>query len=135
MASPVLASLRGVGVPMNCISCAKFVHIAKKCALCFQHDLFTIAYICNGCVRNNSERAQREAVCAWKCKNIFTSRNSLSLPSGTGLPPSQSAGSEGVPRIAGRAGSIGGRACSVARRSEEHTSELQSLRHLVCRLL
>src|SRR5205814_3161580 len=25
--------------------------------------------------------------------------------------------------------------CMVARRSEEHTSELQSLRHLVCRLL
>src|ERR1035437_2572636 len=117
MASPVLASLRGVGVPMNCISCAKFVHIAKKCALCFQHDLFTIAYICNGCVRNNSERAQREAVCAWKCENIFTWRNSLSLPSGTGLPPSQSAGSEGVPR------------------SEEHTFELQSRQYLVCRLL
>src|SRR5437899_6974662 len=42
-------------------------------------------------------------------------------------------------------GSSGGRGCaswvsttsssSYARRSEEHTSELQSLRHLVCRLL
>src|ERR1039458_10741162 len=30
---------------------------------------------------------------------------------------------------------IGGRGAAVARRSEEHTSELQSLRHLVCRLL
>src|SRR5436853_3352368 len=28
-----------------------------------------------------------------------------------------------------------GRAAELARRSEEHTSELQSLRHLVCRLL
>src|ERR1039458_19432 len=27
------------------------------------------------------------------------------------------------------------RKCSVSTRSEEHTSELQSLRHLVCRLL
>src|SRR5437899_7489682 len=27
------------------------------------------------------------------------------------------------------------RSCAGARRSEEHTSELQSLRHLVCRLL
>src|SRR5882724_11735438 len=27
------------------------------------------------------------------------------------------------------------RACAALRRSEEHTSELQSLRHLVCRLL
>src|ERR1039458_6571103 len=26
-------------------------------------------------------------------------------------------------------------ACAMAQRSEEHTSELQSLRHLVCRLL
>src|ERR1039458_9711719 len=29
----------------------------------------------------------------------------------------------------------GGERCGVCRRSEEHTSELQSLRHLVCRLL
>src|SRR5262245_63765707 len=32
-------------------------------------------------------------------------------------------------------GSIGDRANDAAKRSEEHTSELQSLRHLVCRLL
>src|SRR5438045_4671415 len=31
-------------------------------------------------------------------------------------------------------GLLGGR-CSILTRSEEHTSELQSLRHLVCRLL
>src|ERR1039458_8789798 len=31
--------------------------------------------------------------------------------------------------------SIGATTCSRNRRSEEHTSELQSLRHLVCRLL
>src|SRR5437899_9663072 len=39
---------------------------------------------------------------------------------------------------AGRAGGgegAGGRAGAAAERSEEHTSELQSLRHLVCRLL
>src|SRR5262245_63932049 len=30
---------------------------------------------------------------------------------------------------------IAGFACGLAGRSEEHTSELQSLRHLVCRLL
>src|SRR5262245_62347541 len=33
------------------------------------------------------------------------------------------------------AGSLFSVACVFARRSEEHTSELQSLRHLVCRLL
>src|SRR5205814_8303222 len=32
-------------------------------------------------------------------------------------------------------GSSGGSAAALAARSEEHTSELQSLRHLVCRLL
>src|SRR5262245_63082989 len=34
-----------------------------------------------------------------------------------------------------RAVVVGGWASGVAPRSEEHTSELQSLRHLVCRLL
>src|ERR1035437_2864860 len=100
---------------MNCISYAKFVHIAIKCALWFLYDLFTIAYICKGCVKNNSERAQREAFCACECENIFTWRNSLSLRSGTCPPPSQAAGSEEAPRIACRAGSIGGRGCSAAR--------------------
>src|SRR5438045_7603893 len=32
-------------------------------------------------------------------------------------------------------GSVRPRSCNMAWRSEEHTSELQSLRHLVCRLL
>src|ERR1035438_10682579 len=41
------------------------------------------------------------------------------------------------PRMAGRSGELysASRNWSSRKRSEEHTSELQSLRHLVCRLL
>src|SRR5437899_13068931 len=38
-------------------------------------------------------------------------------------------------RLPGRRRVAGGRGARDPRRSEEHTSELQSLRHLVCRLL
>src|SRR5262245_65329072 len=39
------------------------------------------------------------------------------------------------PRLPCRRGCRGSRSGATATRSEEHTSELQSLRHLVCRLL
>src|SRR5437899_5644033 len=50
-------------------------------------------------------------------------------PAPTAVPRSSSASSRGVSDPASRSRS------APALRSEEHTSELQSLRHLVCRLL
>src|SRR5205823_13855305 len=46
------------------------------------------------------------------------------------------AGRQGVVRLICRGGVLGrGRTAAAQRRSEEHTSELQSLAYLVCRLL
>src|SRR5258705_7043809 len=52
--------------------------------------------------------------------------NALAAVIITTLPASGTLLHNGVPVVAGN---------SVSARSEEHTSELQSLRHLVCRLL
>src|SRR5262245_64026271 len=60
------------------------------------------------------------------------SESSPTPPSAASVQPSTAASAPGVPRSSARA-------CrtwrTTPRRSEEHTSELQSLRHLVCRLL
>src|SRR5207244_7123890 len=59
-------------------------------------------------------------------------------PKVTGKPPTYSAAipSRGAASaIASRRVTSGGRRTSAAARSEEHTSELQSPDHLVCRLL
>src|SRR5258705_12236251 len=55
----------------------------------------------------------------------------------TGREATRCGGDRGAAALAdpGRAISAGLEAPAGARRSEEHTSELQSLRHLVCRLL
>src|SRR5205814_9418137 len=70
------------------------------------------------------------------CGRDRSTRCSTSPGSGTGtmvspLPFTQCARKSGTVRPAGEKKSIVGR----VPRSEEHTSELQSLRHLVCRLL
>src|ERR1035441_9360347 len=67
-----------------------------------------------------TRRSRRESPFAWTCpRRRFTSR----------APP--------IPRAVRSPGSlpISGWWTPSNRRSEEHTSELQSLRHLVCRLL
>src|ERR1035441_9115129 len=75
------------------------------------------------------------AVLSWPVQNGVRKRSSLSLATGSSAPP-------GAPRphpthCPGSPASPPQPSASppIAYRSEEHTSELQSLRHLVCRLL
>src|SRR2546425_4276793 len=56
-------------------------------------------------------------------------------PGGVAVPHEQRSGDERADEAAVRAGHAARTAASSARRSEEHTSELQSLAYLVCRLL
>src|SRR5262245_2431739 len=75
------------------------------------------------------------AVAAFAC-GLFPAFESSRRDSGTALKEGGRSGTESVRQRRIFAGLVTAQfACAVVLRSEEHTSELQSLRHLVCRLL
>src|SRR5205823_8894311 len=71
--------------------------------------------------RRSSDLPNSAAIFIWRRKPL-AHRAGLSRQSGPAFPPS-------------RAGKQARRASALWRRSEEHTSELQSLAYIVCRLL
>src|SRR5262245_31235203 len=108
---------------------------------------------------STTSRSRRKS-CILKCSQpkpgppVVSISTTRETPSAFGLPaqvaPGAAAGGGAAARVGAAAGAGAGRVCAQAAprtpveieiktahalRSEEHTSELQSLRHLVCRLL
>src|SRR5205814_9853830 len=66
---------------------------------------------------------------------IYTLSLHDALPICSNIAATAGRSSSNKPKSAGASGSSSGSSPRKRQRSEEHTSELQSLRHLVCRLL
>src|ERR1039458_4696840 len=92
------------------------------------------------CFRNDRIRSNSPEL---KCRSAgrpirFPARRACAIPAFTLSRRSSRSNSATAPRIENvslPAGSVVSMFCRRETRSEEHTSELQSLRHLVCRLL